>query len=183
LAPLFLKNNEREMKKILLISVPAVALLLCLVGCKPSKQAPVEEETPTILQPKSEYTREDTVQVRELVDNLLTELNAHQFDKAVSMLSFLNYDSIVPLSKEQAQRQKQVFTAVKGIRYEAGDLIFHEEKDNQVKFRVILFEREPGDDRPNEVSFALRPVRRNGVWYLTMADDMTSTNGKSEIKN
>lgn len=171
------------MKRILFLSLPILALLLCFTGCKPSKQAPVDEDSSLILQPKSDYSRSDTVEVRALVDSLLTELNAHRFDKAVSLLTYLKGEEIVPLTKEQAHRQQQLFSSLRGIRYEAGDLIFHEEKDNQMKFRVILFEREPGDNRPNEVSFAVRPVRRDGKWYLTMADDTNPTIEKSEIQN
>ena len=44
------------------------------------------------------------------------------------------------------------------------------------------FEKDENDNRPNKISFFIKPVRRDGKWYLTMGDTMVNPN-PSHIKH
>ena len=98
---------------------------------------------------------------------------------AVSMLSFLDGDSIVPLPGSLAKRQANALMSMRGIRYTVERLVFDQEKDNIVKLNAVLFEKKAGDLRPNTIAFYLKPIRRAGKWYLTTADNVTDTNNLS----
>ena len=158
-------------------------LVVVLSGCRSNKDKKTEPEFIDFQKPVSEYLGKDTMEVNALVDSFLVEMNAHRFENAVSMIYHIKSDSIESLSKEQSETQIKAFLATKGVRYEPMEIIFHEDMDNQAKFKVILFEKENDDPRPNEVSFALRPVRLNGKWFLTITNDMDKSVKKSVIKN
>ena len=81
------------------------------------------------------------------------------------------------LPKGMIRDYKEVYPRYHGVNYEIDHLIFLNEKDCEVKYTVTLFENKPGKrQRPNKMSFYLKPVRREGKWYLTMADTRTDTN-------
>ena len=103
----------------------------------------------------------------------------------MAQLSFLDGDSIVTLPAGLQKRQANALMNMQGIRYEVDKLVFDREIDNIVKINVILFDKEANDPRPNLMTFYLKPIRRNGKWYLTTADNVTDTNhlGGTQIKN
>ena len=121
-----------------------------------------------------------------MLNDLMTRLNNGDFEGAVSMMSFLQGDSIIPLPKELRKRQMRALTSSHGIRYELEKLQFDSEKDNLARIKIILFEKTgPEDHRPNEISLFVKPVRRDGKWFLTSADTMSDTNmlHGTQIKN
>jgi hypothetical protein len=52
-----------------------------------------------------------------------------------------------------------------------------------VRYTVTLFEKAEDDPVSNKISFFIKPVRRDGQWYLTLADSQTDSTHGSEIKN
>ena len=101
------------------------------------------------------------------------------------MLSFLDGDSIISLPKDLARRQARTLMNVQGVRYTVERVVFDQEKDNIVKINIVLFEKKADDPRPNTTALYLKPIRRDGKWYLTTVDNMTDTNnlGGTKIQN
>lgn len=171
MAPLFkLKAIEMRSKYLFLILLLSV---FCLSSCK-KKQSPAEQlqeqEQEFIRQPEMELSANDTNQVNSLVNYYLECLHQKQVDKAMNMLYFVKGDSITRLPKNYYDTQKAALTRFAGYKYQVEYLKFLRETDCEVKYNVILFDRKPGDTRPNTLGFMLKPVRKSGKWYLTLAD-------------
>lgn len=73
-------------------------------------------------------------------------------------------------------------TAFKSKKFSIEEIQFLNETDSKVKYTVTLFDKAPGDNRPNMISFVIRPVRRDGQWFLTLADSATETR-QSKLDN
>lgn len=155
-----------------------------LTSCK-HKKTDSEIVKESIPQPKDEYSGEDTTEVIGLANSFIERLNAKDIKSAMSMLFFLDGDSIRPLPAGLQRRQANALMNIQGVRYTIDKLVFDQEKDNEVKINIVLFDKKPGDNRPNTISFYLKPIRRDGKWYLTTADNITDTNQLqgTEIKN
>lgn len=164
-------------KSFLFLSLAALVLTLALSSCKSDKKSYKELEEIYLPKPQMSLDQTDSTEVWQLANTFLDCLREERFDDAMGMLYFLDHDSIVALPAKQAKEQRRLLEQYKGVRYEVERLSFREEKDNILKYNVILFEREGEKDyRPNTIGFVLKPIRRDGKWYLTMADSRTDTN-------
>ena len=162
----------------------SLLVVATFTSCKKEKSLK-QMQSEYIAPPKDDFSNADTAEVMKLVDNFIHHLNNKDIKSAVSMLSFLDGDSIVSLPKGLARRQANALMNIRGVRYTVEKFVFDQEKDNIVKVNVVLFEKKEGDNRPNTIGFFLKPVRRSGHWYLTTVDNMTDTNQMSgtQIKN
>ena len=164
------------MKRIALFLVVATALLFA-VSCSNKKQqpAPVEPEKPTYT-----FTKEDTAEVMTQVEEFMGRLEKKDIRGAVEMLNFLALgDSIKPLNAVQQRRQAMALMNVQGIKYDLNHLSLRSFTNNEVKIDITLFEKAPGDPKPNMTGFFLRPVKFEGKWYLTVWDVISNTNQDS----
>ncbi len=160
-----------------LFVVLTMFLVVLLSGCGKKDKSLKELEDAYLPKPLMTLSQSDTTEVLSLVDHYLGCLQSGQFDEAISMLWFMNGDSIVPLPKGLARENISIQQRFKGIRYELESVKFSEEKDNLVRYKVVLFDRKPGDTAPNEVRFSLKPVRQDGKWFLVVLDSQTSPDG------
>jgi len=162
-----------------------LAAVLFLGSCGGNKKKDVPADSTELLKPNMDLNAADTAEVVALSNQFLDRLRANKFDEAVGMIFFLNGDSIEVLSNDRARGQKALLERCKGVRYDIDYFVFSEEKDNIVKYTVTMFEKEANDPRPNTTSFYLKPIRRDGKWFLTMADSMSDTNhmNGTKIKN
>lgn len=160
------------------------SVLFLVVSCKRQKTVK-EMEDKYIIQPVDSFTSVDSSEVSNMVNQFTIRLNQKDIKGAVSMLSYLNGDSIIPLNRDMAIRQANALHNMQGVRYDVEKMQFMEDKDNIVKINVVLFEKAAGDDRPNTLNFYLKPVRYEGHWYLTTVDNITDTSntGGTAIKN
>lgn len=126
--------------------------------------------------------KSDTDQVKSLVQLYLSYLKQGNVDVALSMLHYLNKDSIISLPPDLARKQKMTLTAFKCKKYSIDEIQFLKETDSKVRYTVTLFDKAPSDNRPNTISFVIRPVRRDGKWFLTLADSATETR-QSQLDN
>ena len=99
------------------------------------------------------------------------------------MLTILKGDSIFPLEPVQQRRQAMALSMVKGVKYDVDYLMFHSDRNNEVKLDILLFEKEENDPKPNKISFYFRPVRFEGKWYLTVKDNITDRENGNNFKN
>ena len=146
----------------------------CGENKKASSNASISDQPETKL-----FTSQDTAKVYELTDIFIAKLKNHEFDSALSMLYYLKYDSIVELTPSQARLQMAALVNVRGVDYKIRKVEFNTETDNDVTLDVILFEKPEGDNRPNSFGFHLKPVRRDGTWYLTTADNHSDTRNQA----
>lgn len=126
----------------------------------------------------------DTAEVMNQVQTFIDRLKDKNVEGAMDMLYYLNKDSIKHLPPELARRGRTLLNVVQGAsRYDVENLTFHKEKDNKVRIVVTLFEKDDNDPAPNTMGMILKPVRRDGRWYLTLADTESDSNHGTEIKN
>lgn len=165
------------MRKSLLFTF-AVILLLTMGSCrKATNQPTLGELLDSVSQIHMEMSQQDSAEVFSLVNEYLDKLRQDKIDEAVGMIYFLSPKrEIVNLPDPDLRRTKAMLTRFKGVRYDLDRIVYDRETDNLAKYTVTLFEKETGDPRPNTISFVLKPIRRDGKWYLTYADD-TSGNG------
>lgn len=162
----------------------AVLTLLTFSACKKDKVRTFQEIEEDAKPPVAmQLDANDTIEVHSLVDHFLQYLKNKEVDAAVDMLYVLNNDSVVSLPAKMAKTQKAVFQRWQGVKYDVDHLIFYSETDTEVKYTVTLFEKtDTADKRSNIISFFIKPVRRDGKWYLTMGDTAVNPN-RSNIKH
>jgi hypothetical protein len=170
------------MKRLSILFIAVLSLTL-LIGCK-SEQKKKAEVDPNLIQPEMILRSQDTVQVRRLTKQFLDRLQQKDLDGALAMLRFYEHDSIKLLPPHVYAKERMVYGMFLGMpSYDIDHMIFFREDDSEVKFTVTMFERtDEKDKRPNKASFLIRPVRKGGEWYLTLADTRTDQ-VKSEIKH
>ena len=172
MAPLF--SKKQNMKKGILFVIAVFATGLFLSSCKSDKKE--GQEAPVLIDvPEDAYNKEDTTQVFELVNDFLARLKNNDISSAVSMLYYLDGDTLRELSRQQFNSQAMTFAHARGVSYDIERLVFDKETKNDVTIMVTLFENKPGETRPNKIGLHLRPVRRDGAWYLTTPDTLTDT--------
>lgn len=165
-------------KKILSV-FSLVLLLLCLcVGCT-DKNKGAEETTEETMS----LSANDTTQVIDLMHQYFDLLLNKDFDGAMAMVSQLRNDSLVEMSPEMQKHYQMGMKLVSPIRYEMENIFFRTESDCLVKYTGILFDKEdPKDNRPNKMFYAIKPVRINGEWHLTVADVDDQNTKSSKIE-
>ena len=171
------------MKKHSVYIILAVAALT-LAGCSKQKQKNLKELQEEYLpKPEMALTKQDSIEVLGLTEHYLQLIKDGDLDDAIGMLYYLRGDSLMSLPRELADGHRMMLRRIKGIRYEVDHMTFIDEKNSEVKYKVILFDRKPGDTRPNEIAGYVKPVRRDGKWYLTIANTMTESNNETRIKD
>jgi len=163
------------MKRIALFLAVIVTLALT-TSCSDSKKikpiGPIGAEKPAYT-----FSHEDTVEVQGLVSQFIAHMEQKDLRGAVEMLSFLaKGDSIRPLSPVMQRRQAMSLSVVQGVKFEMRHMILRSNTNNEVKMDITLFEKEPGDPKPNMTAVYFRPVKFEGKWYLTVWDNITNTN-------
>lgn len=166
------------MRKNSLITLIIISLLTTtlFVNCKRKEHKSLKELQEEYIQPAEMILHKtDTDQVMSLVNLYLGYLQQGKVDLAMSMLYYLNKDSITSLPASLAKKERLTLTGFKGHKATVDHLIFLKETDSEVKYTLELFQKKPGDSRPNTISFIIKPVRRDGKWYLTLADTQSET--------
>ena len=161
------------MKRIALFLAVATVLLLAASCSSNKKQTPAV----TPAKPVYTFTKEDTAEIMTQVEDFLDRLEKKDIRGAVEMLNFLaEGDSIKPLNPMFERRQAMSLMNVLGVRYDLNHLTLRSNTNNEVKIDITLFDKAPGDPKPNMTGFYLRPVKFEGKWYLTVWDNITNTN-------
>lgn len=128
------------------------------------------------------FSHEDSVEIQELVSQFIARMDDKDLRGAVEMLSFLQGDSIRPLSAVEQRRQAMSLMNVRGVRYEMRQMVLRSNTNNEVKMEITLFEKEEGDPKPNKAAVMFRPVKFEGKWYLTVWDNITETKSEDRLE-
>ena len=132
---------------------------------------------------KMDVSGADTATVYNLTNEFLGYLENKDLDAAIGMLRYLkDGEEIVSLPEGLEKTERLVLGNFLGLKYKIDEVRFYRETDCQVRYTATLFETED-PATPNKVSFFIKPVRRDGQWYLTMADTQTDSTHGTEIKN
>ena len=173
-----LDKITRVMKKVTFSLMLGLALVMTWSCTEKKQQNTTEGNNLIITDPEYTFTKADTSEVMDLANQFIVRMKNHDVRSAVEMIYFLDGDSIKPLSPLNQQRQARALVAIAGIDYEVDRLVFLNDKRNELKLSVTLFEKPEGDKRPNKTSFYMKPVRFEGKWYLTTKDNITDTNSR-----
>lgn len=166
-------------KTFLFLTLLSTVFVLCFSSCtgKKADQVQTQDEEKQIMS----LSKNDTIAVKSLMERYFNCLRNKNVDEAISMLYYLDENGIIiPLPDELKKGQRRMLQMHSGLEYKIDYIKFWQETDSEVKYTCILFEKKPGDNRPNEVKFLIRPMRHNDQWYLTMADTPTQ-NGSSDL--
>ena len=170
--------TDMKFKSLLSLSL----LVLLFLGCSDKKKAKEEVlrgNAMLTVQPSMEVNAVDTNMVLDLSKQFLEHVKNHDIDGAMAMLYYLDKDSIVALPQKLAKEQRAALQAFPVYGYAIENLIFYKETDSQVKYSLLI--QDPKTVKNAGTIFGLiRPVRRMGKWYLTLADSKTDS-AESEI--
>lgn len=116
------------------------------------------------------YSKQDTADIRNLVNQYLSYFKAKDLEAAADMLYFVRHDSILPLDQERRSRFINLYKMfpVYDAKEKSFDLM--SDRNNQIK---IMFQIQKDGDLMKEqgvMSFSLNPVVKDGKWYLTLYD-------------
>ena len=154
----------------------SVLLLALFAGCTGKNK--VEEEP----QEKMSLSSADTTKVTDLMNQYFNYLINRDFDSALSMVSQLRNDSLTEMTPDLRDHYLMGMKIISPVRFEVENMIFNTETDCLVRYCAILFEKEgDNDNRPNKMFYAIKPVRFNGEWYLTVADNNDLNTRESNI--
>lgn len=166
--------------RILALAVIAIPLYL-LCACNGDKKQGDTLESKNF-GPLMTLDSQDTIIVDQLSTEFIEHLKNNEYADAISMLYYLDPDSsVVPLPRNLAIRQEQIFRTFPVLDYRFESIRFRTETDCQVKFNITFSHNAEGEDYTT--SLYLQPVRRDGQWYLTIRDSSTPSGSVSEIEN
>lgn len=160
------------MRKIAFFLVAACMMSLLFSCGNKQKNVVVPDQKPVYT-----FSKEDTAEIMSLVNEFTELLTKKNLRDAVGMLQFLaEGDSIQPLDPVAERRQAMTLVNAEGVRYTFNHLTLRSNTNNEVKIDITLFDKLPGDPKPNMTALYLRPVKFEGKWYLTVWDNITNTN-------
>lgn len=151
-----------------IFSVLALAVFL-LAGCHESKRKAPSEEL--ILRPASmDYTHQDSVQIRQLVDTYISCLTSHDIESVCDMLYFVRNDSLLPLTDHRRKGLSQMLAQLPIYDCEMKSMILRSDKNNAVQLSLRITEEEDEQKGAGFMNMSINPVYKEGNWYLTILD-------------
>ena len=179
MAPLFKNYNCMTLNKQILTVFSLVLLLFGLcIACTDKNKTAEETTEETML-----LSANDTTQVFDLMHQYFDLLLNKDFEGAMSMVSQYRNDSLVEMTPELQKHYQMGMKIISPVRYELESVIFRTESDCLVKYSGVLFDKEDvNDNRPNKMFYAIKPVRINGEWHLTVADEDDLNTRESKIE-
>ena len=151
-------------------------MLTVFTGCSDKKAPKQQKKVYT-------FTHQDSIEVLNLVNEFKSYLEQNELRSAVEMLNILKGDSLFPLEPVQQRRQAMALNMVKGVKYDVDYMMFHSDRNNEVKMDITLFEKEENDPKPNKTAFFFRPVRHQGQWFLTTKDNLTDRENDNHVEH
>lgn len=140
-------------------------LAACKREDKPSQTAVNPDGTPVMT-----LSANDTTTVQRLTSDYLQLLVDGKTEEAVSLLYVLENEMPVPLSVEQQREYALGLDNFSYYSYRITSYAFHSESDTEVEYDLFL-DNPAVSSHPRTFKGLIRPVRRNGAWYITLAND------------
>ena len=144
-------------------------LLAFVASCKNDKPTPKPQQDVFGQQPEMALSSNDTATVKKLTTDFLELVKQGQVEAAVNQIYMLENDDVRPLPDDEKQKCLQVYGQFEIKDYAINKLTFFKETDSEVEFSLYLDAPSP-DRKQRGFRNMIRPVRRNGVWYITLAN-------------
>jgi len=172
LTPLF-KLIKFQMRKLSTIIIILLSLMMFSSCNKKSEGQKIMERYG--VEPEMAISEQDTQVVLNLTNKFLTLCKNNQIDEAMSMLYYYDKkNNIVSLPSDLAKKQRGILKIFHIYSYNIEYLKFYREDDSQVKYSFVFNQPAKGE-KPATITGLLRPIRKNGKWYLTAADTDSQT--------
>lgn len=155
------------MKRKTIFLALGVAILL-IVGCK----SETKKQTFAPDEPQMELSNFDSTTVCQLATDYLEMLKQGRIDEAMANLYTLDGEDIKPLSGEEYEKCRFALNLYQVYDYRITDMIFFKETDSEVKFQIYIQDPATKED-PAKMNGLIRPVRRDGTWYICLANSET----------
>lgn len=140
-------------------------VMLSLFSCNSKKN-----EAESYLRPAAiEYSKQDTIDINDEVNQYVEKLKNLDFDGCADMLHVVSGQSLLPLSDEQRHAFVQAMNAISIVDVTCKAMVLRDSLNNQYQLAVTM-EGNP-DDEPRITYFYLNPILRDGSWYLTLLDE------------
>lgn len=164
------------------VTVVMLVALLLLTSCHKKKDP--REGKMVIDQVEMTLNGNDTFEVLNQSKLFLETLKSKNLNAALPMIHYLDKDlKIVPLPDSLAKAQLNTFKLFPVLEYKIDTIEFFSETDCKVACTIKFMEKAKGSKLPNTIGLCLKPVRRSGKWYLTVADSKTDVQGGSHLKD
>ncbi len=146
----------------------AVFGMMLLIACG-GEQKPAAANHDPAEGPQMELSVNDTVTVRQLTNDFLELLKQGNVDDAISRLFVVEGDDIRPFPEDQREGCRFALSLFPVYDYHIVQLIFFRETDSEVKYELVV--QDPTTtESPATMRGLIRPVRRGGMWYITLAN-------------
>ena len=155
----------------------AAVVALLMAACKGKKEEAPKSTDP--LAPQMTVSAYDTATVQQLTYDFLEQVKEEKYAEAISRLYVLDGDVVKPLPDEEKANCLFMLSLHKVYSYRISEYTFFKETDSEVKCELTI-EDPATKENPARIVRLFRPVRRNGAWYLTLANSATETQ-KSQI--
>ena len=153
-----------KLNKIVFCSLLSVALFSACsdTGKKPSSKVAADS-------PQMALSANDTASVLRLTNDFLELITSGRVDDAISCLYILDGDEILPLPVEHQEGFRELWNAFDIKGYAINSFTFKTETDTKVNYSLYL--KDPTTSRnPPAIKGLIEPVRRDGSWYITLAN-------------
>lgn len=139
-----------------------------MFSCR-GEQKPGSVNVPAEEGPQMELSVNDTVTVRQLATDFLELLKEGNVDEAVSRLFVLEGEEVHPFPEDQRAQCRFTLSMFPVYDYSIVDMQFNRETDSEVKYELVI--QDPlTTETPATMQGMICPVRRDGVWYITLAN-------------
>jgi hypothetical protein len=154
----------------------SVVVLLSFTACS-HKKSDAEKLNESIKlyqkQPEMQLSKNDTDAVLSLSKQFLEQVKARNINGAMSMLYYLNKEKkIVKVPADLEKQERVALQAFPVYDYSIDVVKFYRETDSEVGYSLLI--QDPAKvKKPGVIKGMIRPMRRQGKWYLTLANSGT----------
>ena len=147
------------------VTVASFALLL-LWACSDGKKTPAVGQQG---EPQMVLSANDTATVLQLSNDFLELVKNGQIDEAIARLYVLEGDEVQPLPEKMRENCYATLDAFEIKGYAVNSFTFNSETDTEVRYSLYL--KDPATtSNPPAINGLILPVRRDGTWYITLAN-------------
>ena len=151
--------------KYLILSVLVAGVLT--VGCTGKKEEP--KKASFGIQPEMTVSALDTTTVVQMTTDFLEQVKQGNIEDAVSRLYVYENEQVRQLNEQERQDCSFLYSMFPVYDFKVDSFRFIKETDTNVHFHLII-EDPATTASPRTRNGLIRPVRINGVWYLTLAN-------------
>ena len=169
----------RKVSFLMLVSL--IALLFASCGNKKPKDFKREYVDPRMVY-GMDRSEKDTTELIQLTTSYLESLKKQNYDEALSQLYDFNQkdSTIIPLTNELKAELIANFKAFPVVDYKIKEVLLYSDVDTEVRYDIVLFKKEKGDDTPNTIQGVVNPRRVKGRWCLTISNKSREDNYKED---